>query len=382
MEFVRKGSLVRTLPSYGRWSWFAFTPSCWPHHHVNHPSSHSWEVYITLQKRVNSRVKTLSGAKPCIFWGNVAPGIAEVGSLFPRLRDSIWQSCRQKVHRSESSICISKCPKKRYVRSTFGRWGRQNAHQTVAGARLIRFALQNVEKMSCSGYFWKMRLAKCAPDCSERARFACFLNILVAKNQGIGALLEKWGWQNSLTRCFSNSLIDFLTYWFAEPLIHCSVDPVIHWFNDWLNRWIIDFLIQWFIAPLIHRLIQPMVNHWWFHDSLNRRIIDSLIPWFSDSLTHWFTGSLIRWVIDSISRSIIDLLVHWFVGPWFIDSLIHWPLLLLVLLVLLLLLLLLTFPCRAACATRGCNCIFGCFTLTVVVVKLASHCVFQQNHPK
>ena len=132
MEFVRKGSLVRTLPSYGRWSWFAFTPSCWPHHHVNHPSSHSWEVYITLQKRVNSRVKTLSGAKPCIFWGNVAPGIAEVGSLFPRLRDSIWQSCRQKVHRSESSICISKCPK----------------------------------KMICSEHFWEMRSAKCAPDCS------------------------------------------------------------------------------------------------------------------------------------------------------------------------------------------------------------------------
>ena len=46
------GSLVRKLPSYGRLSWLAFLPpwimsttsSCQPHHHVNHPSSSSWEV--------------------------------------------------------------------------------------------------------------------------------------------------------------------------------------------------------------------------------------------------------------------------------------------------------------------------------------------------
>ena len=47
------GSLVRKLPSYGRLSWLAFLPpwimsttsSCQPHHHVNHPSSSSWEVW-------------------------------------------------------------------------------------------------------------------------------------------------------------------------------------------------------------------------------------------------------------------------------------------------------------------------------------------------
>ena len=54
----------------------------------------------TIWKRVNSRVKTVSGAKPCVFSGNVAPGVAEVGSLFPRFRGSIWESCWQKAHRT------------------------------------------------------------------------------------------------------------------------------------------------------------------------------------------------------------------------------------------------------------------------------------------
>ena len=41
--YIIKGYLVRKLPSYGRWSWLAFTPSCQKHHHVNHPSS-SWDM--------------------------------------------------------------------------------------------------------------------------------------------------------------------------------------------------------------------------------------------------------------------------------------------------------------------------------------------------
>ena len=41
---IIKGGLVRKLPSYGRLSWSAFSPSCHPHHHVNRPSSSSWEV--------------------------------------------------------------------------------------------------------------------------------------------------------------------------------------------------------------------------------------------------------------------------------------------------------------------------------------------------
>ena len=38
---------------------------------------------VTVQGRVNSRVKTLSGAKPFDFSGKVASGVAAVESLFP-----------------------------------------------------------------------------------------------------------------------------------------------------------------------------------------------------------------------------------------------------------------------------------------------------------
>ena len=43
-HWIIKGSLVRKLSSYGRWLWLAFTPSCQPHHHANHPSSSSWKA--------------------------------------------------------------------------------------------------------------------------------------------------------------------------------------------------------------------------------------------------------------------------------------------------------------------------------------------------
>jgi len=56
------------------------------------------------------------------------------GGLCLRVQASIWESCRQKVHR------------------------------TVARARL---ALQNVKKSKRSEHFWKMRSAKCARDCGE-----------------------------------------------------------------------------------------------------------------------------------------------------------------------------------------------------------------------
>ena len=44
---------------------------------------------------MNSRVKTLSGAKPCVSSGKVASVVAEVGSLFPGLRGSILKSAQR-----------------------------------------------------------------------------------------------------------------------------------------------------------------------------------------------------------------------------------------------------------------------------------------------
>ena len=52
------------------------------------------------RERVHERVKALPGTKPCVLSGNAHPGVAEVGSLFPRLSTSIWESCRQKVRRT------------------------------------------------------------------------------------------------------------------------------------------------------------------------------------------------------------------------------------------------------------------------------------------
>ena len=116
-----------------------------------------------MSSRVNTRVKTLSGAKPCVLSGNVAPGVAEVGSLFPRFRASIWESCRRKVHRtvSESSIFTPNC-EQMHVRSTFGRCEVGIFfHETVARGR---FAFQNVKKNLRPEHFWKMRSTKCAAD--------------------------------------------------------------------------------------------------------------------------------------------------------------------------------------------------------------------------
>ena len=54
-------------------------------HHVNHRGSNSSsqlgvvEESIAIRKRVNSRVKTFSGAKPCVFEGY--RGVAKVGSV-------------------------------------------------------------------------------------------------------------------------------------------------------------------------------------------------------------------------------------------------------------------------------------------------------------
>ena len=121
-----KRSLVRKLPSCGRLSWPAFSPSWQPHHHdVNH---------ISIRSRVNSGLKTFSGAKPCVFSGEVASVVAE-GSLFPWVRGSIGESCRRKAHRTEARA---------------------------------RFALKHVKQLRRSEHFWKMRSTKCARDSSER----------------------------------------------------------------------------------------------------------------------------------------------------------------------------------------------------------------------
>ena len=67
---------------------------------------------VTVRKRVNSRMKTIS--RNPVFLGKVASVVAEVGSLFPWIRGSICKSCRQKKRTTPVAgawFCPSNCLK-------------------------------------------------------------------------------------------------------------------------------------------------------------------------------------------------------------------------------------------------------------------------------
>ena len=65
----------------------------------------------------------------------MAPGVTGIGSLFPRVRGSIWESCRRKMRRTVARARLPLQNHKQRDQSTFGRWGLQYVHQTVARAR-------------------------------------------------------------------------------------------------------------------------------------------------------------------------------------------------------------------------------------------------------
>jgi hypothetical protein len=96
---------------------------------------------------------------------------AEAGSLFPRFRGSIGESCRQNLHRtvararfhmstaSSSSSWLHKIVKKKWVdRSTFGRWARQKVHETVARAPfyIIFFKKKRKKNWGVLDHFWQV----------------------------------------------------------------------------------------------------------------------------------------------------------------------------------------------------------------------------------
>jgi hypothetical protein len=124
-----KGSLLRKLLSYGWLSFAAFSPSCQPHYHHHyhhHQVDHQVVGKCSWSGTREFRLERLSGDTLC-FSGKVAFAVAEVGSLFPRVRASICKSCRQSVHR------------------------------TVARARIHIKIVK--KKLRVSEHFWKMRSA-------------------------------------------------------------------------------------------------------------------------------------------------------------------------------------------------------------------------------
>ena len=84
---LAKGSLVRKLSGHGQLSWLAVPPSCQPHHHVSHIIM-STTHHQVAGKCNSSEARQFTGentrARNPVFFrpGNVAPGVAAVGSRF------------------------------------------------------------------------------------------------------------------------------------------------------------------------------------------------------------------------------------------------------------------------------------------------------------
>ena len=108
------------------------------------------------------------------FSGNLAPGAADVGSLFLRLGGLIWERCQRELDLPLNTLKNSRS------RST----SEDEVSKMCTRLYRARFALQNRKKLMGSEHFWKIRSAKCARECSS---------ICASKSQsteGIGALLE------------------------------------------------------------------------------------------------------------------------------------------------------------------------------------------------
>ena len=89
-DSITKGSLVRKLPSYRRMSRGSLfiTSSC--DHHLNSIVSKSSSRVGGVEKSNSSGTREFTGENRVkTLWGNVAPGVVEVGCLFPLLRASI-----------------------------------------------------------------------------------------------------------------------------------------------------------------------------------------------------------------------------------------------------------------------------------------------------
>ena len=121
--------------------------------------------------------------KPCVFPGNVAFGVAEVGSLFPRLCPCIWESQRTGLWR-EFDLCF-KTLKYWRPRRAFGRSGRQNAHWTVPRVDFTK----NRQKPPCSEQRGKVRSVDAARMLVDLVRRSCFAGLqpAVTKHSGTAA---------------------------------------------------------------------------------------------------------------------------------------------------------------------------------------------------
>ena len=71
---------------------------------------------------------------------------------------------RHVVPEDKSTLAIGNQKHRKRIERQAWESCQQKAHRTVARAR---FAFQNVQELSFSEHFCKMRSGKCAPDCKE-----------------------------------------------------------------------------------------------------------------------------------------------------------------------------------------------------------------------
>ena len=91
----------------------------------------------------------------------MAPGAADVGSLFLRLGGLIWERCQRELDLPLNTLKNSRS------RST----SEDEVSKMCTRLYRARFALQNRKKLMGSEHFWKIRSAKCALECSSDLRF-------------------------------------------------------------------------------------------------------------------------------------------------------------------------------------------------------------------
>ena len=176
------------------------TSSCQPHHEIVGKCSSA--------ERVNSRVKTLLGAKPCFS----CVMVTELRSLFLPFRTSIWRSYRQKAHRTVERA--------------------QFALRNVKKTLMFRALLEDEVGKKCTRAQRELNL--------HVKEFAS--NFKNAKKRG-WSTCGGWCWQHALIQWFLGSLMQ----WFIGSLTHRIVEPLIHWF--------VHSVFHWFLGSLIHSIL-------------------------------------------------------------------------------------------------------------------------------
>ena len=132
-------------------------------------------------------------------------------------------------------------------------------------AARIRFALQNVKELTTPQYFWKMRSAKCAPNCSESSICISMNLFCTPKSQKLWGSEHFWKMRSAKCApdCSERSIRiskssnknegseHFLRMRLANSLIHSFLDSMIH---------SIDSLIHSFIDSLTCSIVEPLIR--------------------------------------------------------------------------------------------------------------------------